>query len=53
MKKKVFIIVAIFFMPYVYKALVRKNLSRCPIGSGLFYRTNASRVNCRCIFKKP
>jgi len=54
MKKKTFIalVVVIFFMPYTYRALVRRNLKRCPIPLG-FFRSNGSSVNNRTILKEP
>lgn len=54
MKKKTFGIIAvvIFLMPYTYKALVRRNLKRCPIPLG-FFRSNGSSVNIRTILKEP
>ncbi len=54
MKKKIFFIVVILiFAPFAYKAQVRRNLRRCPIGSMLFFRPNGSFVNVRTIIKEP
>ena len=52
MKKLFITLIVIFTMPYIYRALVRRNLSRCPIPLN-FYRSNGSNVNIRTIMKEP
>lgn len=53
MKKKYFILcVVVLLIPCIYKELVYRNLSKCPVGPK-FRTKNGSHINIRTIFKQP
>lgn len=53
MKKKIFaILLVIFTMPTIYRALVKRNLKRCPMPLN-FFRPNGSYVKTRTVVKEP
>lgn len=53
MKKKFLVLcVAILFLPYIYKAFVRRNVLRFPLGP-TFLSPNGSHINIRTIIHEP